>query len=767
MARFAPARLEEGGVVEVFCDLSTLPGTNGPVCFPFPSLPFARAGWTPLSVASHPDLDAEQAYLDKAYDRLATMRASTEQMMRSVLDQSKGGTFQAREERDVIVQASLSRLEKLDLGDQALSFGRIDAGQSRGGETFYIGRLAISGEDQEPLIVDWRAPVAEPFYRATGRHRMGLRRRRHFYCEAQRLVGIEDEYFVSDGDAELPGPADEMVGSGALLAALNQSRSGHMRDIVATVQSQQDEVIRAGLAGILVVQGGPGTGKTAVALHRAAYLLYTHRFPLERQGVLVIGPNQVFLRYIEHVLPSLGETGVVLSSLAGLVPGAKVRGTDPEGVAQLKGEARMAGLVAKAVRDRQRGLGRELAVAFGAHVLRLDRTATARIAQEARRRPGTHNSKRRLVEAMLIRQLHAQYERSASFYRADNELADLGVDEFAHSIRHTPEVSEALDRMWPRIGPEELLHDLFGARALLGSAGQAILTQAECDSLFRTRSKAFDEIAWSRADMALLDEARALLGRRRAGHEDEEMRVYGHILVDEAQDLSPMDLRMVGRRSISGSMTLVGDLAQATGTRAWDSWSQVVAELGRGRASRQVELSVNYRTPSQVMDLASRILAAAAPNLKTPRSVRTTGDDPVLERVEPCRLAPAVAARVRTEVDGIGYGTVGVIVPSSLAEVVMSALLEAGLDVGEALTQGLDSPITVITPDMVKGLEFDSVVVVEPAAIVREATQGMRTLYVCLTRATKRLAMLHGEDLPSALVPVLADHAERATGMAD
>ncbi|MHB1487110.1 MAG: HelD family protein [Acidimicrobiales bacterium] len=706
-------------------------------------------------MASHPDLDAEQAYLDKAYDRLATMRALTEKMMMSVLEGTKGGTFQAREERDVIVRASLNRLEKLDLGRQALSFGRIDA-QGQDGETFYIGRLAISGEDQEPLIVDWRAPIAEPFYRATGRHPMGLRRRRHFSCDGQRLVGIEDELFLIDSQVEGVGEPQEIVGSGALLAALDQSRSGHMRDIVATVQREQDEVIRAGLAGVLVVQGGPGTGKTAVALHRAAYLLYTHRFPLERQGVLIIGPNQVFLRYIEHVLPSLGETGVVLTTLVGLVPGVSVRATEANGVAHLKGDARMVAFVAKAVRDRERGLGRDLAVAFGAHVLRLDRRTTAEVVSDARRRRGTHNSKRRLVEALLIRQLHHQYERSASFYRSDNERAELSLDEFGHAMRHTPEVIAALDRMWPRLRPEELMHDLFGAPALIALAGEGLLTSHECESLFRPRSAGLDDIGWTRSDMALLDESRALLGPVRPGAEEEEMRVYGHILVDEAQDLSAMDLRMVGRRSISGSMTLVGDLAQATGARAWDDWAQVVHELGNRRPEHLVELSVNYRTPAQVMDLAGRILAEAAPDLRMPRSVRITGDEPVLERVEPEGLTQGVAARVKAELATVGYGTVGVITPPSLVAPVMAALLGAGLEVGEAMSQGLDAPITVITPDLVKGLEFDSVVVVEPGRIVQEAVQGLRSLYVAFTRATKRLAVVHGGDLPGPLAPALA-----------
>src|ERR1700736_4810517 len=300
---------------------------------------------------SHPDLAAEQAHVDHAYDRLEAMRAAAAEMLRTAFGE-RGGTFQAVTERDIRVRTSLNRLEQLELGGEALIFGRIDrlangVNGERLPESFHIGRLAVSDEDQEPLVVDWRAPVAEPFYRATGAHPMGLTRRRHFLTDGRRIIDLEDELF---GDGVVG--TDAVVGLGlsgttTLLAALERSRTGRMRDIVATVQREQDEIIRAPLAGLLVVQGGPGTGKTAVALHRAAYLLYTHRFPLERQGVLVVGPNPIFLRYIEHVLPSLGETGVEMSTVAGLVPEVRVRGVDDPVVAKLKGDARMVKVLAR------------------------------------------------------------------------------------------------------------------------------------------------------------------------------------------------------------------------------------------------------------------------------------------------------------------------------------------------------------------------------------------------------------------------------------
>ncbi|HTZ08757.1 MAG TPA: hypothetical protein VMB72_06785, partial [Acidimicrobiales bacterium] len=484
-------------------------------------------------MTTHPELEAEQAHVDRAYERLDQLRADTAELLRSVLDQGRGGTHQFREERDVIVRTSLARLDQLDIGEQALCFGRIDrrvegapeAGPA-GTESFHVGRLGISGEDLEPLVVDWRAPIAEPFYRATGRDPMGLVLRRHLAAQGRRIVGIEDERFAAqtagngqgravtdavNGQGAAPGSTGvdvefELGGPGALLAALQSVRTGTMRDIVATIQREQDEIIRSSLPGVMVVQGGPGTGKTAVALHRAAYLLYTHRFPLERQGVLVIGPNPLFLRYIEHVLPSLGESGITLSTIEGLVHGVAVRAEDPPEVARLKGEARMARLVARAVRTRQRPLRRAAEVPFGAAVLRLDAAASAEIVAATRRRPGTHNARRRFVEQLVVRRLADDYVRALTAHGAgpgtgSQELdagaahgsgawsessepgpAPPGADgarpepvdvtddeggfdlaEFSRQVRRVPQVVDMLDRMWPRLSAEELLHDLFGS----------------------------------------------------------------------------------------------------------------------------------------------------------------------------------------------------------------------------------------------------------------------------------------------------------------
>jgi DNA helicase IV len=697
-------------------------------------------------VVDHPDLEAEQAHIDLAHERLEASREAARQLMVSVLDQGRGGTPQAREERDVVVRTSLHRLEQLDIGDQPLCFGRIDLlpGDDAPGASYHIGRLAVSGPDLEPLVVDWRAPVAEPFYRATYREPMGLWRRRHFATEGRKLVGIEDEVF------SLPQGVDqekEPVVSGALLAAMERSRSAHLRDIVATIQKEQDEIIRAPLAGLLVVQGGPGTGKTVVALHRAAYLLYTYRFPLEQQGVLIVGPNSLYLRYIEQVLPSLGENGVASTTVEGLYPDARPRAEEPEALARLKGEDRMARVVAAAVRSRQRPLRHDLVVAWGAEVLRVSRDELGQIVATTKRRPGTHNGRRQVVETQVTARLAAQVGRAHRLAgRSGQGDEDAGV---ARELRRAPEVVEALDRMWPRLRPEELLHDLYGAPALLARAGEGVLDRAEKASLYRPRAGSLGDIPWTRADIPLLDEARVLLGptRRRPG--EAGARSYGHIVVDEAQDLSPMQLRMLARRSLSGSMTVVGDLAQATGPHAARRWEDLTRTLGPGRPVRRAELSVNYRTPAEVMELAAPVLAAAAPGLRPPRSVRSTSYPPAVVGVAGRSVVDEVVARARRELEEVRPGTLAVVGSRSAVGSLWEALEGAGVP-SRLGGERLEAPVTVVSVESVKGLEFDAVIVVEPAQIVEEEG-SLRSLYVALTRPTRRLTVVHARPLPLPL----------------
>jgi DNA helicase IV len=694
-------------------------------------------------MAAHPDLQSEQAHIDRAYARLDAMRAAAAARRDEVIGNSQGGTHQAREERDVIVRNALARIEQLRLGDEALSFGRIDRTT---GERFYIGRLAVSDVDQEPLIVDWRAPVAEPFYRATGRHPMGLSRRRHFITDGRRLIGLEDELLDLD---HLPEEST-LAGEGALLAALERSRSGAMRDIVGTIQAEQDDIIRAPMPGVLVVQGGPGTGKTAVALHRAAYLLYTYRFPLERQGVLVVGPNPLVLRYIEHVLPSLGETGVTLSTVAGLYPGnIRPRHADPAVAARVKGDVRMAKVIARAVGDRQRGLRSTVEVPFGSFKLRLTPELTRDVVAAIKRRPGTHNGRRPQLEQLLAQRLHQQYtqamERAGRVaIRETGPGEALGFGEFQEDLKDSVPLKDALQRIWPLLLPEELVHDLFGARPLVELAGRNLLSDREREALLRPRSTAIEDIPWTAADVPLLDEAAVLLGprRRKKADDGELVRTFGHVVVDEAQDLSPMQLRMLARRSLGGSMTVVGDIGQATGAFSPSSWADVLAHLPSRKPARQVELTVNYRTPSEIMEVAGRVLAAAAPHLLPPTSVRSAGFGPAVRRVEPgedvTTVALAVAAQLREE----ARGTVAVICPPSLAGPLGSAKED---DVS------LEDDVSVVPVGSVKGLEFDGVVVVEPGQIADESPQGLRALYVSLTRATKRLTIVHADPLPAVL----------------
>ena len=697
-------------------------------------------------MAAHPDIQSEQAHLDRAYARIEAMRAAALARKQEVIADSRGGTHQAREERDVIVRSSLARIEQLRLGDEALCFGRID--RIGGHERFYIGRLAVSDEDQEPLVVDWRAPVAEPFYRATGRHPMGLSRRRHFLTEGRRISGIEDE--LLDVDAAVNDSGITLVGEAALIASLERSRSGAMRDIVATIQGEQDDIIRAPLPGVVVVQGGPGTGKTAVALHRAAYLLYTHRFPLEHQGVLVIGPNLLFLRYIEHVLPSLGETGVTLSTVGGLYapPAARFAGVEPPSTARLKGEARMSKVLRRAVGDRQRGLRREAVVPFGPFTLTLTPGASADIVANAKRRPGPHNARRAQVETMVLRRLFDQYRGGiARAERAGLRSGSAGAefDDFSEELRERPELRDALDRMWPLLTPEEFLHDWFGAPALIELAGRKHLSERERAALHRPRSTSLEEIPWTQADVALLDESFVLLGpRKRKPGPNDVIRTYGHVVVDEAQDLSPMQLRMLARRSLSGSMTVVGDIGQATGPWSPSSWDDVLAHLPSRKPPQLVELTVNYRTPAEIMEVAARVLAAAAPHLQPPQSVRTGGEPPAVRTARDAGDLPELAALAARELQAELGGTVAVICPAPMTHALVVA-------VGSSEEASLDEPISVVPVTSVKGLEFDGVVVVEPALVAEESPQGLRSLYVALTRATRRLTLVHARPLPAVL----------------
>ncbi|CAB4658482.1 unannotated protein [freshwater metagenome] len=700
----------------------------------------------------HPEMAEEQAYIVFAYECLEASKTGA-MKIRELTSSGPGGTFQARLERNVFDENLVHRLEQLELGDAALVFGRIDRTAEDGDEieAFHIGRLAVADANREPVVVDWRAPVAEPFYRATGREPMGLLRRRHFVVESARLLALEDELFGEGHlgighDEGLGGedPRQGLRGYSTLLTALGKSRTGQLGDIVATIQSEQDEIIRSPQGGVLVVQGGPGTGKTVVALHRAAYLLYTHRFPLEDQGVLVIGPNRIFLRYIERVLPSLGEAGVEQVILADLIPDATFGGRESSDVARVKGQKKIARVIDKAITDRERPLREDVVLPFGTGYARLRVEESVNIVRAARRRFHRHNAGRRFVENEV-------WSAMAATVRSGAEAEDV-----RDSLRESPEMRAVFERMWPLLTPTQLLHDLFGSKALLKLAAQGILPESEYLLLHRERSESVADVRWTTADAALLDEARHLLGPkpRRNGKIDDadEIRTYGHIVVDEVQDLTPMQLRMVTRRSLSGSMTVVGDIAQATGPLAANDWNDVLEHLPTKKEPRVVGLSVGYRIPAQIMELADKVMLAATPGLRAPRSVREGDEGPAIIPVAAgASLVDAVVA-CAADVTARGGGRAAIICAEDSIEEISNALNAVGIKHGLARAAGLDQDLSIVPATMAKGLELDDVIVVEPAAVVAEDPQGLRLLYVTLTRSTRSLSIVHQQPLPNAML---------------
>ena len=761
------------------------------------------------------ELASEQRHLDAAYARLDAMRHSA-QRVADVHPVQLGGSRQAREEREAAAANTRRRLAALDIGETPLCFGRLDLApgddedRTPGDGPFYIGRISVTEDDLTPLVVDWRAPVAEPFYRATAVEPMGVARRRHFQTSGRTIVGIDDEVFDSD-TATTSGLT--VVGEGALLAALEQERTGRMRDIVATIQAEQDEAIRAPLSGILVVAGGPGTGKTAVALHRAAYLLYSHRRRLAAQGVLLVGPSSIFLRYIDEVLPSLGEDEVMLATPRSLKSSIKVRSTAPPAVAAVKGDRRMARVIAAAVTDRERPMPRDVMVTLDRHRLLLGRRDSARIVERTRARsrhpqraaPVPRGPRRRPLPARVPPRVVTAYRGGgpgvdvedvtvASLLAVGEPAPDDWEQDLTDRLRRLPEVRAALERMWPVLNGAELLNDMFGFEALVRSAAGDVLTPSEQRLLLRDRVPEARDADWTEADLALIDEADAILGppsaarprRARRARRDEaleiarrtveelnvggsvsaqqilerygsdseaipdddgEPRRFGHVLVDEAQDLTPMQWRMLARRCPSGSMTLVGDFGQASRAGALSTWDDVLANLEMRVPPRRVTLSVNYRTPAEVMELANRLLPVAAPGVEAARPVRSTGSVPSVRKVDADSLVAAAAAAARAA--RADSGTVAVIAPYAEHAALVDSLRDLGAvaDSDEAI----DAPVAILSPLDAKGLEFDHVVVVEPARLVAPDAAGLRLLYVVLTRATRDLVVVHAEALPEAL----------------
>jgi DNA helicase IV len=667
----------------------------------------------------HPDLPQEQDYLARAYDHLARMRARTAAAA-SITESAAQAVDSA------VAQAHLrARLRTLDDDVPGLSFGRLDGEDD---SVWYVGRRHVEDERGDPVVVDWRAPISTPFYRATAADPLELRRRRRFLMTGQQVDDLFDEVFDDPDSVDaahhggIPDP---------LLAELERARTGEMRDIVATIAAEQDVVIRAPLETCLVVQGGPGTGKTAVGLHRAAFLLFEHRGLLDRTGVLVVGPNPLFLRYIAQVLPSLGEAAARQTTVERLV-GGRVGRTDPPEVARLKGDGRMAPLLATALRAQIKPPTDDLGVSTSWGRVRVAATDLRAAIDEIAGRDVSFSVGRGALRDRVRRlvSLAVQAQRG-------EDAAPDGLDA---ELRGNKELAAALARAWPTVSAAVLLRRVLTNRRALAEAAAGLLDEDEQALLLRRPGgRRVDEEPWSLPELVLLDELGALL--------DGAGRTYGHAVVDEAQDLSAMELRAVARRCPSRSMTVLGDLAQATAPGAVTSWTETVRHLGAPPHASIEELSLGYRVPGPVLDVANRLLPVVAPSVTATRSVRVDGSPPRVVATAADQLAPAVAAEVAALADR--WSSVGVVVPDAHREVVDDALAGLGLDVRRG-AQALDGAVTVLAPPEAKGLEFDAVVVVEPAALYDDGAGG-RLLYVALTRAVQTLTIVHVAPLPAAL----------------
>jgi DNA helicase IV len=762
----------------------------------------ARKGATLSS--SNADIDSEQAYLTTLYQRLDQLREQADNRLRAILLEG-GGTPQGRAQREATRSHYAEQLAQFNSVENGLCFGRLDFSADT---PRYIGRLGLFAEDRGagPLLVDWRAPAARPFYLATAVSPEGVTRRRHLRTRGRVLNAIDDE--VLDIEAGDGTGREDVTGEAALLSALTANRTGRMRDIVETIQAEQDEVIRSGLPGVLVVQGGPGTGKTAVALHRAAYLLYTYREQLTRSGVLILGPNTTFLRYISQVLPSLAETGVLLATLGDMFPGVRAHAAESPEVAAFKGGLAMLDALENAVADRQTLPDDFVEVDHDGYPLRIEREVLLAARTAARRSERPHNVARQIFVTEAIHQLSQQIaERiGADPLGGDNLLSEADLAETRRELREDVDVQQALFDFWPVLTPRQVLRDLLSDADRLESAGLPA-------SLLRDRSA-----GWTPADVPLLDELAELLGvddtlkvreqqrQRKAaieyaegvleivegsrsldfedeGAEKDEILsaldvvdagafverhevidtrtaaeraaadrtwVFGHVIVDEAQELSPMAWRLLMRRCPSRSMSVVGDVAQTSELAGTTTWEQVFEPYVAQRW-RLVELSVNYRTPAEVMAVAADVLAAVDPALRPPQSVRSAGVTPWARRVAPGNLSDELISEVRKEAALIEEGRLGILVPDRLEETLGAELVAAvpGAAVGEQ--PDLLNHVVLMTVRQAKGLEFDSVLVIAPDEIIAESPRGLSDLYVAVTRATRRLGVLHTTDLPKVL----------------
>lgn len=732
-------------------------------------------------------LAEEQRHLDAVYERLDALRRRADSRRGEVLLQQPDESPIAQRFRESVATKYTRDMVRLTAVENDLCFGRVDLAD---GEIRHIGRIGMLDGEQEPLLIDWRAEAARAFYLATAARPGEVRRRRHIHTRQRSVTGVTDE--VLDLDAPRESWHEELTGEAALLAALNAERTGKMRDIVATIQSEQDSIIRSELDGVLVVSGGPGTGKTAVALHRAAYLLYEHAEKLAGRGVLMIGPNPTFLGYIGDVLPGLAETDVLLRTMSTLYPGIEAQRPESPAVSALKGDIAMVDVIAAAVADRQQLPKSSLDADTEYGRLVLDRAVCEAIRAKARASGRKHNQAREIHrEAVLDAFTDAAADKvGADPLGGDNLLSEPDRAEIRRELSGESEVLAVMDWLWPNLTPQQLLAGLFGSATRMAAA-MPHLSAEQRAALARGPHS-----GWAAADVPLLDEAAELLGdlddsesqQRRERREDARRAyaqgvldvmfgsrsidlededdpdadlimatdvldagllgerhadaeylstadraavdrewTFGHVVVDEAQELSAMAWRSIMRRCPSRSMTIVGDLAQAGEESGAASWNAVLDRYVR--TWRHEDLTVGYRTPAEIMERAAVELSHIDPNARVPRAVRSTGEPPWEESVATAELAATLRKHVGAELDALDAGRLAVI-----------AARDRLADVRDAI--GEPDAVTVLSVRESKGLEFDAVIVVDPDTIVAESPRGHSDLYVALTRATRRLGVL-------------------------
>ncbi|MBO9578199.1 MAG: AAA family ATPase [Microbacteriaceae bacterium] len=748
----------------------------------------------------------ERAYVHGLYERLDSIRASVQRELEAVrAGGAQGGTHQSRSERDAFARIYEDRIAQLREIDERLAFGRLELQPVDGQPVYhYIGRIGLRDEEQQPILLDWRVPQASAFYQATAATPLGARARRHLHSRGRDVVGVDDEVF---DQALLEAEENVLQGEAALMVALGRERTGRMQDIVATIQAEQDRIIRSDLHGALVVQGGPGTGKTAVALHRAAYLLYSHRERLAAAGVLIVGPSRSFLEYIEAVLPSLGETGVVTASLGALFPGVSAESEDRPAVAALKGSTEMARLLARAVKSRQIIPTADTTVDIDGEQIVVPAQLIRDAMQRAWETHKPHNVARvtfnKVAIAAIADLLVGELRRRG---RAVDE-SDVAL--LREDVRTAYDVKVALNTAWMPLTPEKLVRDLYARPNWLTTITQR-WTPEKRALLLRGRDEPFTV-----SDVPLLDEAAELLGddpvtdyaareREREAKrnlenakaairnmgveglvdarqlaesftEDVSARAtaaeravsdrtwtFGHIVVDEAQELSPMQWRMLVRKNPLKSFTIVGDVAQVASAAGSADWAATLGPIFKD-AWRLEELTVNYRTPAQIAQAAEEMAAANGVPVTATRSVRE-GDWPVevvrVGSVEdtdgPYPLADAIIDAVNAlRADGGGAGELGsvaIIAAPADADALQLPLTTAlGRDTIGRGSAGLRRPVALLTPQDAKGLEFDAVIVAEPSAIVADGARGAGALYVAMTRPTQRLVLVTSGPLPAGI----------------